>query len=144
VLRVRTNASAPPLEQAVTAGCVEAKLTAQQTHDFWLNYMAEECGAAAPPPKVVAFMDHQQKWLRAQLAANENQGGTYWEAMKLVMAQWDGFAQGTHQFATPAQRQILTPSALYLLCSIGDLETINGLVLRPDAPLPVPSVATED
>ena len=142
VLRISTNGSAPSFEQAFAAGCVEAKLTAQQTHDYWLNYMREEYRALEPPPKVVAFMEHQQQWLRAQLVAAENQGDQYWEAMKLVIAQWDGFAQGILQFATAEQRKILTPSSLYLLCSVGDLETINGLVR--DAPLPVPSLATED
>ena len=62
--------------------------------------------------------------------------------MKLVMAQWDGFAQGIGQFATPEQLAILSPASLYLLCSVGDLETINGLVR--DDPLPTPSLATED
>jgi hypothetical protein len=145
VLHVRTEQAAvgsAPLDQAFAAGCVEAKLTAQQTHDYWLNYMREEYGAEVPPPAVVKFMEHQQHWLRAQLLAEENQGDQYWEAMKLVLAQWDGFAQGIAQFATAEQRRILTPSSLYLLCSVGDLETINGM-LRGD-PLPTPSLELED
>lgn len=142
LLTVNSSASAAPLDQAFAAGCVEAKLTAQQTHDYWLNYMKEEYHALVPPPKVVAFMEHQQAWLRTQIAAAGNQGDPYWEAMGLVLAQWDGFAQGILQYATMEQRQILTPSSLYLLCSVGDLETINGLV-RGDS-LPVPSLATED
>lgn len=114
----------------------------QQTHDYWLNYMREEYKAEHPPPEVVAFMLHQQEWLRAQMMDSANDGDEYWEAMKLVMAQWDGFAQGIAQFATPEQLAILSPASLYLLCSVGDLETINGLVKR--APLPVPSLETED
>eukprot|EP01043_Picozoa_sp_COSAG02_P020273 COSAG02_NODE_997_length_15333_cov_13.688526_3_plen_252_part_00 len=121
---------------------MEAKLTVQQTHDYWLNYMREEYKAEQPPPGVVAFMLHQQEWLRAQMMDSANDGDEYWEAMKLVMAQWDGFAQGIGQFATPEQLAILSPASLYLLCSVGDLETINGLVKR--APLPVPSLETED
>jgi len=45
----------------------------------------------------------------------------YWQAMALVLAQWDGFAQGIQQFATAAQLKILPKSSLYLLCSVGDL-----------------------
>ena len=141
-LRVTTSAAASHADQAFAAGCVEAKLTVQQTHDYWLNYMREEYHADVPPPRVVAFMLHQQEWLRSQMMDSANAGDEYWEAMKLVMAQWDGFAAGIQQFATPEQLAILSPSSLYLLCSVGDLETINGLVSR--APLPVPSLAYED
>ena len=141
-LRVTTSSDASPLDQAFAAGCVEAKLTVQQTHDYWLNYMREEYGADAPPKAVVEFMLHQQAWLRSQINDSANDGSEYWQAMKLVMAQWDGFVAGIQQFATPEQLRILSPSSLYLLCSVGDLETINGLVLH--APLPVPSLATEN
>ena len=95
VLRVSTNAAAAPAEQAFAAGCVEAKLTVQQTHDYWLNYMREEYHAEEPPPEVVAFMLHQQEWLRAQMMDSANEGDEFWEAMRLVMAQWDGFAMAS-------------------------------------------------
>eukprot|EP00038_Savillea_parva_P017731 m.21411 g.21411 ORF g.21411 m.21411 type:complete len:654 (+) comp3892_c0_seq1:269-2230(+) len=142
VLRINTSSDSSASDQAFAAGCVEAKLTVNETYNYWINYMKEEYGGTTPPPAVVAFLDHQRTWLRAQMLKPENQGDVYWKAMSLVMAQWDGFAQGIQQYATPAQRSILTPSSLYLLCSVGDLETINGLV-RHD-PLPVPSLATED
>ena len=149
VLRVSTSAKATPAEQAFAAGCVEAKLTARDTYFYWLNYMKEEYGAEVPPPKVVAFMEHQQAWLRAQIADSANAKDGYWQAMALVLAQWDGFAQGIQQFATAEQLKILTKSSLYLLCSVGDLETINGLVHNMDTPiervpLPLPGLATED
>ena len=149
VLRVSTSAKATPAEQAFAAGCVEAKLTARDTYSYWLNYMREEYRAEVPPPKVVAFMEHQQAWLREQIADSANAEDKYWQAMALVLAQWDGFAQGIQQFATAEQLTILTKSSLYLLCSVGDLETINGLVRNMDTPiervpLPPPGLATED
>ena len=42
----------------------------------------------------------------------------------------------------PASGCCSLPSSLYLLCSVGDLETINGM-LRGD-PLPTPSLELED
>jgi hypothetical protein len=74
LLRVTTSATAAPAEQAFAAGCVEAKLTVQQTHDYWLNYMREEYKAEEPPQAVVAFMLHQQEWLRAQMMDSANDG----------------------------------------------------------------------
>jgi hypothetical protein len=59
-LRVSTSPAASPADQAFAAGCVEAALTAQQTHDYWLNYMREEYHAEEPPKAVVEFMLHQQ------------------------------------------------------------------------------------
>ena len=72
VLRVTTSAKATTAEQAFAAGCVEAKLTARDTYFYWLNYMKEEYKAETPPAKVVEFMEHQQAWLRAQIADKAN------------------------------------------------------------------------
>eukprot|EP01050_Picozoa_sp_SAG11_P019345 SAG11_NODE_3065_length_2716_cov_2.812763_2_plen_414_part_00 len=151
ILRVETPASAESAHQAFAAGCVEAKLTSSQTHDYWLNYMASEyrsetcnglkTAGCKPPQAVVLFMEHQLRWLRGEMAAAAADD-TYWSAMKLVMAQFDGFVQGIQQYATAEQLRILSPTSLYLLCSVGDLETINGLV-RGEG-LPTPSLATID
>eukprot|EP01052_Picozoa_sp_SAG31_P030388 SAG31_NODE_3113_length_4660_cov_2.867354_5_plen_220_part_00 len=112
------------------------------------EYKSESCGGGTvgtagcePPAAVVLFMEHQLLWLRQQMAA-ASPADEYWNSMKLVMKQFDGFVAGIQQFATAEERRVLTPISLYLLCSVGDLETINGLVR--DDPLPTPSLATED
>ena len=61
---MKTSARAAPAEQAFAAGCVEAKLTARDTYYYWLNYMREEYGADEPPAGVVAFMEHQLRFVR--------------------------------------------------------------------------------
>ena len=138
-------------QSAFAAGCVEAYLTHREIYHFWYNYLRNEYRPTlAPPAKLLAFMEKQERWTRdnVEAARREPASGAaeatgdlearFWRGMGLLMAQFDGLVAGVAAFAPPEERALLSHTSLYLLEAIGDLENLNGLMHDSPPPPPPP------
>ena len=146
-----------PEQLGYYAGCVEACATVADMDAYWLNYAAAEYGPAGPNGKLTAWMTEQHAWVNGNVDAERtargidvlppfatsqapptlNQsadaaadGSRYWRGTSVLLAQFDGLVDG---YASAGGRA-LTPSLIYMLGSVGDLEDLNGQIRDPAFP----------
>ena len=153
-LRVRTHSNATSWQQAFAAGVLEGRLTHLRIHQYYTNYMHNTyAGTGAPCLALRSFMTKQRNWLRSRALALDDvtsQGtGTgagagdarYWPTMSLLLAQVEGLARGYYDATVGTDHALgdhdATFDAMYLLNSVGDLETLNGLLCPNDVASPM-------
>ncbi|WIA33202.1 hypothetical protein OEZ86_006348 [Tetradesmus obliquus] len=92
-LRVVASSSFSDAEQMAAAGYLEGYLTASRINDHHHNlkhYFIHQLNASLEKP--MQWVDQQDKWLRQQVAANQQD--TYWQVQGLLLAQLDGLYEG--------------------------------------------------
>lgn len=134
--------AAQPAVAAFAAGCIESYFTHTRMYQYWFNYAKAEYGSAMQPPtNLTHFMAANEEWVRKQASSKHdgaptkptsslddgNDEARFWAGADLVMAQFDGLVAGFAAYATEEEQALLTPAKLYMLNSVGDLETLNGL-----------------
>lgn len=119
-------------QRMFAAGCLEAYFTHTRMMQYWKNYAKMEYGSPGKPsPALVTFMSSQLAFARNLVASHSPYVDSTvhpLHGLQLLLAQFDGLAEGFSAYASQAEKQWL-PDALhiYLLNSVGDLETLNGL-----------------
>jgi hypothetical protein len=120
--------------QAHAAGYLEAALTQGRIHDHFTNihqWLMGHFKNGSIPPVYEAWFNTQDAWIRSQIEAKPSD--PYWQAVAVVMAQFDGLVAG-YQATAPADQQL----------SVFDFQQLNGVgdlldlisALQPDVGIP--------
>eukprot|EP00041_Stephanoeca_diplocostata_P032423 m.1037920 g.1037920 ORF g.1037920 m.1037920 type:complete len:599 (-) comp24146_c1_seq6:2586-4382(-) len=121
-----------PQKRMFAAGCLESYFTHTRMMQYWKNYAKMEYGSTAQPSRaLLTFMSSQLTFARNLVASDPGADSAH--GLRLLLAQFDGLATGFDKYATDSEKRWL-PDALhvYLLNSVGDLETLNGLFKDQD------------
>ena len=133
VLKIETNPSYSDEDQMYAAGYLEGALTSNDSYMLWQNLLSTFGWASNQPPSCIAdFFVTQDEYIRAMIAtAADNRA--FWDALGLIMNQYDGLIAGYN--ATAPADQGLSTFAFAAMSAIGDLGDVgNGACpsLRPN------------
>ena len=133
VLKIETNPSYTDEDQMYAAGYLEGALTTSDTYDLWQNLLSTFGWASNQPPSCIAdFFVTQDEYIRSMIAtAADNRA--FWDALGLVMEQFDGLCAGYN--ATAQAGQGLPLFAFAAMSAIGDLGDVGSgacPALRPN------------
>ena len=117
-LDVRTNLTADPMLAAHAAGFAEGTLTAREMAACYLNVY--EFGPEGPSAELVAWVEANDAWVRAR-AAREAADDDYWNAVALVLSQFDGILAGYASAAAELGLPSMTKLDLLWVNLDGDL-----------------------
>lgn len=119
-LEVHSTAGLDDAAQVFAAGFLEGFLTAARVAQFTVNVGAN----ATLDPKVSAFLDANEAWVRAQAAAKDAE--PFWHQVGLVYAQLDGLVAG-YGNATAGNASATLPVWAFRNFQVGgDLEDIEA------------------
>jgi hypothetical protein len=110
---------------AYAAGWLEAYLTKDRMYQYWINYVEAEYprGWSSVNPQLISFMQKQYQFAQ-QIANAPNASDPYVAAVRVVVKQFAGMADGYAKYQTDASKQ-LTSLQIYVVASAGDLENLN-------------------
>jgi len=106
-------------------GFLEAHFTCPRMHQFGLNFMASMFGKEGPDVKLLEWVQESLAWVRQQAADAASAPGedgshvAYWQAVRGMLAQFDGLVDGYVQFCPHLPP--LDASDLLLINLNGDL-----------------------
>lgn len=119
-LSVSTNKAFSDYDQMYAAGKIEGALTALRIAQHFNNTNAWVLGQFknhSLPPAFPQFFAAQDTWARSQVATNTS--SPYWQAMGLILAQFDGLMDGYN--ATYGSVQYLSKYDFSQMGAMGDI-----------------------
>eukprot|EP00873_Tetraselmis_striata_P025707 jgi/Tetstr1/445971/TSEL_000300.t1 len=130
-VEVLRGSPVPESVMARAVGYAEGQFTAERIYHFWTNYRKNEFHTSdhQPTPALLDWLSTQQAHVRGQ-AAQLGATSDYWRRMGLVLAQFDGLAEGLWGAAQPGQN--LSAAELYVLQSVGDMYDLAVLFPQRD------------
>ncbi|TYZ59335.1 hypothetical protein PybrP1_008515 [[Pythium] brassicae (nom. inval.)] len=136
------------LETMFAAGYAEAALTHQRIDEHFMNvYLTFFRNGDAADEEALrglrAFLRENLDWMRAQVerfsALPDHLDARYWEAIGLILAQFDGLVHGYQRFS---QRQPpVSAIDLFMLNADGDLQDLLPVIQRRQRPAHVSPAA---
>lgn len=90
--------------------------------NYWKNYEANEYQPEGPSEELQAFMLKQEMWVRGKIRSHAKSEDRLWNAMGLLMRQFDGLVDGYMKYAPASQP--LTKLDIYMLNSVSSVKQL--------------------
>lgn len=117
VLHLETNPSYPDPIQAYAAGYLEGALTQPRIYEMYENLLEYFFpNETAVPDDIQSWFMSQDAWMRSMIGSNPD--STYWQAVNLILSQYDGLVAG---YSKHSNGESLDISAFQLLNGCGDV-----------------------
>eukprot|EP00775_Hariotina_reticulata_P010288 gene10288-10447_t len=137
-LHVCTSSAYSNAIQLQAAGFAEGYLTAPQIFDHWYNWRFWLNHQTSDLYRVFDWLMQHHRWVMAEVGKPRNQGNQFWQAVALVMAQFQGIMDGYNARVVQEGRQLgidfISMAEWVTLNTMGDIDDILEL-LFPDDPL---------
>ena len=134
-LSLQSSATAADVDQMYALGFAEGVLTQRRVYQEAVNLRPVvlvhygKLPSTDPKdfPKITAFFDENDAYVRKQSAAPEHAGSKFWRGVGLVLAQYDGLVAG-YAHAAPAN-ETLAKFDFQMLNGVGDLFDVIPAVM---------------